>query len=900
MSHRHVGPIGFAHRGDETRASQLHGLARLMAQRAIDKIDARGGTGQQMEIQRLADGSTVRVQVLGNINPPIIRAYITTPDGKTTKIGIVLTIPDYDCGIVVSPLITEQTLLIDDSPVTVDVVRGIVQTDQGRMYAPEDIPAKQRHAIELDSAFATFADMQAMVDGTRFSQHRRIRPGNYTGYMRDLVQLLLGIGQLAKLTYDRRLTEAEVIPAITMSEKDAKQQPDHWGVWRKKEPVGVKAMYDYRFERTHGLTWGQDGTCWVMQIGRSGVFAWPLETDPLSLVPKVRARYRLLYPELFREDLSGLGLFDLWGGFPLGTPPPIGEELEARTNAGDLLELIPRSGMTAFYSKQPFYSSCGWAFAPLQRMAVNTCFGAVAGIKQGNLFNVIWELGVWTEPTPDPLAGQITALLPSGAKPWHLRKASRLNAGQAEQVLGLLTAQVRDDSESWINGFYSTYDAIKVSPPAVGRAELRLMQSGLLYHPSRFAGRGDACLQPTGHPQFKFPEEVMGWQQSFDFMPYDPDAKTPKSCTAPMWACFVADQLMVVSYQWAEEKIESEPPTNSRSDCQYFGTWVTKTESQTRNSGTFFSNFFDLRRTVKFSGGQSVKTTGTYAGNSDYFAFLALFGNCAAITRTVYGNMEIETIAHDSAAWWSSLAVPFGDRSILYSATMAQTNGARTTNSFNGPVGLGGTGFTRWGYVYEWVCHWAGSCPGGKTKQNSDPCVMTELYPMDVGDTCFSQYGPPDFPDYKVCDDPMCRAQASNVCPGYPCVYSAVFGPSPQPGQNSSSTDGPVNKFEWEVKIWGDTHIHGKSILKGVLSGPNAERYDTDMSEWWWISSPTCDPPVFCRFDVGVNRLGRGLINYHDQVDPMNTLHDGQPDNMYSHPGAVFYGYVSDEVIEHG
>lgn len=79
MSHKHVGPIGWEFSGDKTRCFQLIGPARVLVQQALDKIQARGGRGQQMEQKRLGDGSTIRVQVVWNFESPVVRACLYAP-----------------------------------------------------------------------------------------------------------------------------------------------------------------------------------------------------------------------------------------------------------------------------------------------------------------------------------------------------------------------------------------------------------------------------------------------------------------------------------------------------------------------------------------------------------------------------------------------------------------------------------------------------------------------------------------------------------------------------------------------------------------------------------------------------------------------------------------------------
>lgn len=88
MSNKFVGPIGKELRGNRERATQLIGPTRLMVQRALDKIEARGGKGSQLEQWRTADGCVVWAYVIKETETPIVRVLIECPEeGGVLKEG---------------------------------------------------------------------------------------------------------------------------------------------------------------------------------------------------------------------------------------------------------------------------------------------------------------------------------------------------------------------------------------------------------------------------------------------------------------------------------------------------------------------------------------------------------------------------------------------------------------------------------------------------------------------------------------------------------------------------------------------------------------------------------------------------------------------------------------------
>lgn len=851
----------------------------------------------------------------------ITRAPIYLPPEEVEP-EIVVQVPEYAAGLVVHP--SYDTIEQPDGS-TKNIIRGFVSTEQSLVRIPQNI-VEERQCVPLDDLFATQADSFAMaVNGTQFTQHKRIKPGQYTGYMRQLVQLLLGVGDMLRPVYEARMIEENIIERLQYTQEELYEYfgepiPANFETMSDEAVAALNVKfpetglyedvkYDYRFYKTHGVTKGADGKCYIIQLSMYGVHAMPLHVHPMSQEEKFKERVLFLFPELSHQDLSGESLYDFFGGFPLNVPFPLGPELEKYVAAGEIAELVSGSDTknAEYYAKNHYSEMVGWAFAERQNIAVNCCWNTKDNIHQGYLYFVNWSID---EALPEPdwtkQTLKVVSLFSDNTDAYYKRKARRLSEEQAQAVLDF----DRSDAEA----FKEFYESLEVEPLIKGNATITESQKGPLYSPRWYQGKGNACANDVGHPQIKFPDEQLGFNHSFNFedtwYPGDPELKVPARCDTPMWACWIKDQLMVVNYFWEPTKDKPQTERDSRGFCQYTGTWETYTPGSTQLGGHFYSNKFDLRREVRTTAATHTVTKGQWGGTKDWFSFCAFFTTCASMVRYAYYFEETTTKRDSGGSWRDSVAIPHGDRSIIYTATQGIVREMADTESAGPLKSAGTTGYTRWGHIYEFVCHWHGGCcpvyqPGEVRKvkiQPPNPCVMGELAPMDESPSCVKEFGPPDFMYYQPCENDPGASGKPWVKEETPlsCIFSIAYNDQTIGDVSYSKTSPTENEVEWELKIWGDTHINGHTLLKGSVRGEDVSEWDSPMSPWWWRSSPVCDPPIFCKFDVGVNRWGQDVINYDDQVDPYSTLHKGAPENMYSSSMAVFVGYVSEEVIENG
>lgn len=190
--------------------------------------------------------------------------------------------------------------------------------------------------------------------GEDYSQYTRLRSSMYSGTMAKVVQLVMGYGYMgeAKMRYPDGSkfsdpnSEQFVIQSIS---------------------TGVQIRYDYKFNRTHGITVGSDGVLWLVEIGLArGVLARPLPLMRNSTTEAFRERAEK------RGDRAMVYALDELGGLPSGEAFP-GNITPALLN-GDVIRLMEPADLQRFYSCTSYSSSMGWAFNDRGTEAHNTAY----------------------------------------------------------------------------------------------------------------------------------------------------------------------------------------------------------------------------------------------------------------------------------------------------------------------------------------------------------------------------------------------------------------------------------------------------------------------------------------------------------------------------------------------
>lgn len=194
------------------------------------------------------------------------------------------------------------------------------------------------------------------TSGKTVPQLPTLKPTLYSGSMKEIVQLLLGFGR------QNRKSIYEIDKSSVATESVAPTEYE-----REVIANGLQVSYDYRFYRTHGVTWDTTGKPWLIEISqRNGVLIMPLPVHINTTLPKFRLKLEAL------GDQDGLRVLDRFGGFPTGKSFP--DNADSAVAAGTIFRLITVDQLQDFYRHTAYSSTMGWAFDAFGGEAHNTAF----------------------------------------------------------------------------------------------------------------------------------------------------------------------------------------------------------------------------------------------------------------------------------------------------------------------------------------------------------------------------------------------------------------------------------------------------------------------------------------------------------------------------------------------
>jgi hypothetical protein len=343
--------------GDEQRALALIPEAKALLYRTQEVIKNAGVSTYSM-YRNVEDGY---IRTLCAHGQNIIYISVAadgvdeTYEGKDYPYSM---FPDFYSGIVTSLALQYETITKDDgTEVVIPVCPGFSPTPDCIASHPKDrlVPGRQRVsrlAVEPHAFLSELKNEDPMGNGPKFHQYGKLRSSMYSGMMRKVVQIVMGLGKIG---------------VAKMRDPNRPGTPDSDYLKSIAGP-GVQVRYDYKFYRTHGITVADDGRLWLVEISSfRGVIAMPLPLFPRSTSEgfKERARAR-------KDDAMVFALEEL-GGLPTGESFSFSDgAIEAEIAKGNILRLLTRDELSEFYDFMGYSSAQGWAFSPDGREAHNT------------------------------------------------------------------------------------------------------------------------------------------------------------------------------------------------------------------------------------------------------------------------------------------------------------------------------------------------------------------------------------------------------------------------------------------------------------------------------------------------------------------------------------------------
>lgn len=325
--------------GDEAKALAL--VPRGKELLAIAQGIAERAGVPTYSMQEAVDDATIYVLVAGAINVIQINANSTVPgtinppeESEETPL-----LPSFLSGVVTDGrIITKTTTDKDGNTVTYDVLDMWIPTSttKKRNNLGDGILESKRLAVKPDAAM----DLEAPEGVSAvYSQYFTPRASMWSGTMKKVVQLLMGYG---KMDYKMLLDPKN--PVVTSYDSEVKSN-------------GVRIKYDFRYTRTHGITIGDDGTLWLVEINSArGVLAMQLPLFPNSTTSAFRSK------AVAAKDTELVAALDTLGCLPTGESFPTGTNLTKAIAAGTVLQLATVADLSDFYKMSAYSSVCGWAF----------------------------------------------------------------------------------------------------------------------------------------------------------------------------------------------------------------------------------------------------------------------------------------------------------------------------------------------------------------------------------------------------------------------------------------------------------------------------------------------------------------------------------------------------------
>lgn len=701
----------------------------------------------------------------------------------------------------------------------------------------------------------------------RFSEHAHCKPTNYTGTMRKVAQLILGIGKIMRPTAEEKwATKNKAVPLPNVGTDILTNKPvgavSAFGLYDNPEVAATwspRLNFDYRAAKTHGVSFDSDGVPWLIEISMRGVHAMRLYLDPVSTTKEGRQRYCQVSPEL--EEW-----FKVMPGFPLGVTMPTFDTFEKFKRAGEVIELLDATTMRDFYTKTVMSSDTGWCFNDAGTEAHNTCWTwGLDEVKKGFHYSVNINLNrerflPWT-PKRAELAAKFSTV-------YEINKCRRMTEYDAGGIL-------RAYELGQVNG-YKAFDVLRVNPTLLGSATLRMHRFGYLYHPAAFAFQ----------PQIKFPETALGYggNYSFDFSavrhaPYESVSNFYHKvrCDTPMYVYFVQNSLEVVSYAYDNTKDEPQYGVeffDNRGECQYGGSWTSGIHypGGLQLQGNFYSNRWDFRREQR-TGASSIKTSwcNRIASWPRWKQDHPFSTGLTAWTEVAFYVDSVTKMSEAAPQLGISVALPMHDRSACYFGVLETIHNTYDYYS-GGPEIVSARRADHW-ELFDFIFAWVGSIPCAPEDQEGGPL------------SCWARRRCTTTNE-AACDDSYETAGFWATACGGNGIKGPEWNRPDLPSGYGYYVDTDPGQANCDIYFVNNTSL-GETITKH-----EREKFETGttMSSWWWKAAPDENGAVPTIQAVN-SCLGDEVTNMMDDFDG-GTKHLGGPEYMYGSWNACYTGVI--------
>lgn len=754
-------------------------------------------------------------------------------------------IPMLYSGVVVQGVLPPgQPLPMD---LTRDARRRLAQYKTERMGSIAERQSLQRFVIEYSPRHSEF--LPKTETAYVFTQYTALRPTWFSGAMAAVVQVVGGYGrQDLRALPNTPIERAQMVLPPGVAQLVRKQLgtpvlPGYSGF----PPASGQIQYDYKFQETHGVSFGSDRKPWLVRISSKGVYAMPLPLVPATTT----AAFRRYVEDVGDKELEWL--LDVFGGMPSGEGFP-GDVVafEAWRRAGVIIKL---ADMREFYQCMAYSSACGWAFSTNGAEAFNTCYEfGDDGLQRGNAYKIKLSFGKLPNhgmislqiPPGDQdgarmLGSYISALYQKmGNKPEHLAIKYKLRHVDMAKLLARARSAVQSNSPLEVEIDY--WDALEASPISVAKASVSKVGSGILWAPG----------PPKAHPQIKFPEPSLQGCISHDFgrLEDSPVPDPAPRCDTIMYGYYVDNSLKVVKYFRDERTYQAEVEDNYE-DCMIVGSWQrTVTQGPTSLMGNFYTTDIDERKAA------APVTTVTITEGRDlgydtqpFFAFDEIFSMVGSMWRNRYFQHKVNEEKSDGYGLMVAVCVPYMERSALLHAKSESTGGGVKSESLSLYFVEDPNRYRIFTHDFIWA--WVGGDSSGKTATAKD----VSPYPKDGNPVWVKGYS---YAPY-TCSD---FADQGDWVGGLPRDYTWLVHPNRNEWRHSGGGGAPKIKEYHNVKESG-VKKDGELMIS-IIDSPKSINKNPDSG--YFIISPNEIGDIF-RVDAIKNSAGNAIYANTSEVD---------------------------------
>lgn len=330
--------------GDEKRALALIPEGRLLLAKA-QAFTKRAEIPTYSMSRRVSDDEYVYVLVAGDQNIIQISAGVVVPDRVHEEPEVIdpSLFPDFLSGMVPNGIMeAREETKPDGTKISYQVIRSWAPTPNCAKMQKigTGLQTSRRLAV---APYASMSEWRAPAGSSvEFSQLHVPRSSQWSGTMKKVVQICMGFGRINK----NKLRDPD--------------EPNTTSPYMKEvDQYGVQVRFDYKFMRSHGIFRAEDNRLWLVEISAGrGVVAMPLPIYPGSDTSAFRKRAEDRGDTAMVTALEELGCLPTGEAFP--TTPALFNKKVAN---GEILQLLPASGLQDFYGRLSGFSSiCGWSF----------------------------------------------------------------------------------------------------------------------------------------------------------------------------------------------------------------------------------------------------------------------------------------------------------------------------------------------------------------------------------------------------------------------------------------------------------------------------------------------------------------------------------------------------------